>query len=59
MIEGVLLTIVIFSLSGCSVFSISNRGAKVTVESKPKQPSVIVNGSVNGSVKAKLKKTEP
>jgi len=46
MTEVLLLILMIFSISACSVFSVSNRGAKVTVESKPKQPNVIVNQNV-------------
>jgi hypothetical protein len=46
MAEVLLLILMIFSISACSVFSVSNRGAKVTVESKPKQPNVIVNQNV-------------
>lgn len=46
MTEVLLLILMIFSISACSVFSVSNREAKVTVESKPKQPNVIVNQNV-------------
>ena len=46
MTEVLLLILMIFSISACSVLSVSNRGAKVTVESKPKQPNVIVNQNV-------------
>lgn len=46
MTEVLLLILMIFSISACSTFSFSNRGAKVTVESKPKQPNVIVNQNV-------------
>ena len=41
-----LLITMIFSISACSVLSVSNRGAKVTIENKPKQPNVIVNQQV-------------
>ncbi|ARD44061.1 hypothetical protein [Colwellia sp. PAMC 21821] len=45
-----LVTIVIFYIAACGSISVSNRGAKVTVESKPKQPNVIVNGNVTDNV---------
>ena len=53
-----LVTIVIFSISACGSFSVSNRGAKVTVESKPKQPNVIVNENVSEHINDKGKKEE-
>lgn len=52
MMAPLLLTIMLFSIAACSVFSVSNRGAQVTIETKPKQPNVIVNENVNERVKA-------
>lgn len=46
-----LVTIVIFYIAACGSISVSNSGAKVTVESKPKQPNVIVNDNVNDNGK--------
>ena len=51
-----LVTIVIFSIAACGSISVSNSGAKVTVESKPKQPNVIVNDNVNDNVNENGKK---
>ena len=51
-----LVTIVIFSIAACGSISVSNSGAKVTVESKPKQPNVIVNDNVNDNLSVNGKK---
>ncbi|MBA6343081.1 hypothetical protein H4J59_18995 [Colwellia sp. MB02u-10] len=46
------LSIIIFTVSGCSSFSVGNRGGTIKVETKAKQPSVIVNTQVKDSGKA-------
>ena len=45
------LPIIIFAVSGCSSFSVGHRGGKINVETKAKQPSVIVNTQVKNSGK--------
>ena len=45
------LIIIVFTLTACSSFSVSNQGAKVTVGNKAKQPDVIVNGQINATDK--------
>jgi uncharacterized membrane protein len=45
------LLIIIFTVSGCSSFSVSNRDGTIKVETKAKQPRVIVNTQVKDSGK--------
>jgi hypothetical protein len=49
------LSIIIFTLSACSAFTVSNRSGTITVDTQPKQPNVIVNEKVNGKVKERDK----
>ncbi|ASP47518.1 hypothetical protein [Cognaticolwellia beringensis] len=56
MMSVLLVTIIIFTISACGSVSVSNRGTKVTVESKPKQPNVIVNENLSEHISDQGKK---
>lgn len=46
-----LLVIIMLLMSACSSFSVSTKSGKVTVETKPKQPDIIVNKKLKASDK--------
>ncbi len=41
----ILLLTVMLTNSACSSFTLSNKAGSIKVDSKPKQPNVIVNGN--------------
>ena len=53
--QRVLLVFMMLSMSACSSFSMSSKSGTVTVETKPKQPDIIVNQKLN--VQQKTSKT--
>jgi len=50
--QRVLLVFMMLSMSACSSFSMSSKSGTVTVESKHKQPDIIVNQKLNTQQKA-------
>ncbi len=50
-----LVVVIVCSMSACSSFSMSSKSGTVTVETKPKQPDIIVNQKLN--VQQKTSKT--
>jgi hypothetical protein len=46
----ILLLAVLMTNSACSSFSVSGKAGTIKVDTKPKQPNVIVNGSAKASL---------